>query len=45
MRAAQRPYALDGESVNMTVAGAEVSTKSRKLITPDQKAVFDRKQP
>ena len=79
----QRSYALDGKSVKMTVAGAEVSTKSRwdkavlkqefstaqskltqtwdvdengrlvlvakveslKLTTPDQKAVFDRKQP
>ena len=79
----QRSYALDGKSVKITVAGAEVSTKSRwdkavlkqefstaqskltqtwdvdengrlvlvakveslKLMTPDQKAVFDRKQP
>jgi hypothetical protein len=79
----QRSYTLDGKSVKMTVAGSEVSTKSRwdkavlkqefstaqskltqtwdvdengrlvlvakveslKLITPDQKAVFDRKQP
>jgi hypothetical protein len=79
----QRSYALDGKSVKMTVAGSEVSTKSRwdkavlkqefstaqskltqtwdvdengrlvlvakveslKLVTPDQKAVFDRKQP
>ena len=79
----QRSYALDGKSVRMTVAGAEVSTKSRwdkavlkqefstaqskltqtwdvdengrlvlvarveslKLVMPDQKALFDRKQP
>ena len=79
----QRSYALDGKTVKITVAGAEVSTKSRwdkavlkqefstaqskltqtwdvdengrlvlvakveslKLVTPDQKAVFDRKQP
>jgi hypothetical protein len=79
----QRSYTLDGKSVKITVAGSEVSTKSRwdksvlkqefstaqskltqtwdvdengrlvlvakveslKLITPDQKAVFDRKQP
>ena len=79
----QRSFALDGKSVRMTVAGAEVSTKSRwdkavlkqefstaqskltqtwdvdengrlvlvakveslRLVTPDQKAVFDRKQP
>ena len=79
----QRSYALDGKSVKITVAGAEVSTKSRwdkavlkqefstaqskltqtwdvdengrlvlvakveslKLMTPDQRAVFDRKQP
>ena len=79
----QRSYALDGKSVKITVAGAEVSAKSRwdkavlkqefstaqskltqtwdvdengrlvlvakveslKLMTPDQRAVFDRKQP
>ena len=79
----ERSYALDGKTVKITVAGAEVSTKSRwdkavlkqefstaqskltqtwdidengrlvlvakveslKLVTPDQKAVFDRKQP
>ena len=78
----QRSYTLDGKAVKVTVAGAEVSTKSRwdkavlkqefstpkskliqtwdvdengrlvlvakveslRLITPDQKAVFDRKQ-
>ncbi len=78
----QRSYALDGKAVKVTVAGAEVSTKSRwdkavlkqefstaqskltqtwdvdengrlvlvakveslRLRTPDQKAVFDRKQ-
>jgi hypothetical protein len=78
----QRSYALDGKSVKVAVAGAEVNTKSRwdkavlkqefstpkskliqtwdvdengrlvlvakveslGLITPDQKAVFDRKQ-
>jgi hypothetical protein len=79
----QRSYGLDGKAVKVTVAGAEVSTKSRwdkavlkqefstaqskltqtwevdengrlvlvakveslRLSTPDQKAVFDRKQP
>jgi len=79
----QRSYVLDGKTVKVSVAGAEVSTKSRwdkavlkqefstasskltqtwdvdengrlvlvakveslRLITPDQKAVFDRKQP
>jgi hypothetical protein len=78
----QRSYVLDGKAVKTTVAGAEVSTKSRwdkavlkqefstaqskliqtwdvdengrlvlvakveslRLMTPDQKAVFDRKQ-
>ena len=77
----QRSYALDGKNVKVTVAGAEVSTKSRwdkavlkqefstasskltqtwdvdengrlvlvakveslRLMTPDQKAVFDKK--
>ncbi len=77
----QRSYALDGKNVKVTIAGAEVSTKSRwdkavlkqefsttsskltqtwdvdengrlvlvakveslRLMTPDQKAVFDRK--
>ena len=79
----QRTYGLDGKTVKITVAGSEVSTKSRwdkavlrqefstaqskltqtwdvdengrlvlvakveslRLRTPDQKAVFDRKQP
>jgi len=78
----QRSYALDGKNVKVTIAGAEVSTKSRwdkavlkqefstasskltqtwdvdengrlvlvakveslRLMTPDQKAVFDKKQ-
>ena len=77
----QRTYAIDGKNAKMTVAGAEVSAKSRwdkavlrqefstpsskliqtwdvddngrlvlvakveslKLVTPDQKAVFDKK--
>ena len=78
----QRSYALDGKNVKVTIAGAEVSTKSRwdkavlkqefstasskltqtwdvdengrlvlvakveslRLMTPDQKAVFDKKR-
>jgi hypothetical protein len=78
----QRSYALDGKNVKVTIAGAEVSAKSRwdkavlkqefstasskltqtwdvdengrlvlvakveslRLMTPDQKAVFDKKQ-